>query len=563
MSYDPNARMMPDFPSDFDPPNKNLERPQIRTRRTRKKNRLLIDLLGWIGGGLAAVCVSWYIIASGWLDQPGSVESPVHDNQPIDESNNDASSFDDASIEPPATASNRRTTTVVAANPPDTRHQADPQDVVIDTQPSPKQTDAISERVPANPGKPIPVPGKKLAVPDAAEMDTARNRVRELYMDRSKDPSYAGRQRLAKSLLEDALGKPPADTYALIEGSANLSETIGDSLAVLRAWQEFDRHFAIDFWEGVANQVDAAAKHAQFTAQMESYLTAVCELVALADQQHRFDDAARFAAKAATAAKKIGDASLFRRADALKHEFSDIQKLAKQAEKALDDLKQDPSNPKANLTAGRYLCFALRNWDDGLKYVAAGNNPSLSKSAELDQQLASDHSRPDQFIQVGNRWFESAKKSKGFEQRSMMQRALQTYQLAIADAEGLERERIEQLIEDIQPQLDLFIQYLDNPLSGTSGGKKNRQWQFEVGGSVQYDGALLQTQPNQLVLTRGPQRRVLALASVGNALVADSQDGKSTFQIRMLKTQIAELRHYNKATGQIVATFFGHAADSQ
>ncbi len=551
---------MVDFPSDLDSPNKNPERPQIRTRRTNKKNRLLLDLLGWFGGGLAAVCVSWYIIASGWLDQPRAIESR---HQHKNESNNDTSAFDDTTDERPASRSNRRTTAAVAAKPPDTQHQVGSQDMAIDTQPSPKQTDAIPETAPAKPEETLPTLRKKFAVPDAADIDTARIRVRELYMDRSKDGSYASLQRLAKSLLEDSLAKPPADTYALIEASANLSETIGDSQAVLRAWQESDRHFEIDFWEGVANQVDAAAKHAQVSAQFESYLTAVCELVSLADQQHRFDDASRFAAKAATAAKKMGDANLYRRADALKHDFSDMQKLAKQAEKALDDLKQDPANPKANLTAGRYLCFAQQSWDEGLKYFAAANNPSLSKTAELDLQLGADNSRPDEFIQVGNRWFESAKKSKGFEQRSMMQRALQKYQLAVADAKGLERERIQRLIEEIEPQLDLFIQYLDNPFPAPSRGKDNRQWRFEVSGPVQYDGALLKTQPNQLVLTQGPRRRVLALVSDGNALVAGSQDGKSTFRIRMMKTQIPELRHYDNATGRIVAIFFGHTVDSE
>ncbi len=422
---------MADFPSDFDPPNKNPERPQIRTRRTNKKNRLLFDLLGWLGGGLAAVCVSWYIIASGWLDHPRSIESR---NQYKTDSNNDTSVFDDTTDELSASASDRRKTAAVAAKQPDTQRQVDSQDLAIDTQPSPKQTDAIQtdanpETAPAKPEKTLPTSSKKFAVPDTADIDAARIRVRELYMDRSKDGSYASLQRLAKSLLEDSLAKPPADTYALIEASANLSETIGDSQAVLGAWQEFDRHFEIDFWEGVANQVDAAAKHAQVSAQLESYMTAVCELVSLADQQHRFDDASRFAAKAATAAKKMGDANLYRRADALKHDFADMQKLAKQAEKALDDLKQDPSNPKANLTAGRYLCFAQQNWDEGLKYIAAGNNPSLSESAELDLQLGADHSRPDEFIQVGNRWFESAKESKGFEQRSMMERACKNINL--------------------------------------------------------------------------------------------------------------------------------------
>ncbi|HEX3133578.1 MAG TPA: hypothetical protein VHX44_08335, partial [Planctomycetota bacterium] len=164
---------------------------------------------------------------------------------------------------------------------------------------------------------------------------------------------------------------------------------------------------------------------------------------------------------------------------------------------ALLKLLDDPLDPAANLTVGRYYCLELALWDDGVPMLARGG------TSDLSEQAAMELIKPEgwmQQVELADRWYNLGKKTHGNAKQQMSVRSYHWYTQAQPNLSGITRERIMQRLEELA---DLV------PLENVDYGKLTaKQWDRLPGKAIELAGT---NQRNEigLVLKPGVKVRVV------------------------------------------------------
>jgi hypothetical protein len=109
----------------------------------------------------------------------------------------------------------------------------------------------------------------------------------------------------------------------------------------------------------------------------------------------------------------------------------------KQADAAFQTLRRDPNDPKANLTAGRFLCFTSGDWAAGLPLLTKGSDATLKA---LAQGELSKPSEPEDMAKVADDWWAIPEKGAGgVTQAQARRRAAFWYQAALPRLKGLKK----------------------------------------------------------------------------------------------------------------------------
>ena len=117
---------------------------------------------------------------------------------------------------------------------------------------------------------------------------------------------------------------------------------------------------------------------------------------------------------------------------------------------ALAVLGKNPTDPAANLAAGRHLCFAKGDWDRGLPMLVLGNNAELKAVATKD--LAGANSAVGRAV-LGDDWWALAEKELGPERDTLRVRAGFWYRQALGDLTGLARLKVQKRIDQLSGEM--------------------------------------------------------------------------------------------------------------
>ena len=99
-------------------------------------------------------------------------------------------------------------------------------------------------------------------------------------------------------------------------------------------------------------------------------------------------------------------------------------------------LKEKPNDPDANLVVGKYLCRTKGDWEKGLPMLALGSNAKLKALAEEDIKGAT---TAEEQVKLGDAWWEANGK----------QRASFWYEKASPSLVGLEKDRVQERLEEV------------------------------------------------------------------------------------------------------------------
>jgi hypothetical protein len=126
---------------------------------------------------------------------------------------------------------------------------------------------------------------------------------------------------------------------------------------------------------------------------------------------------------------------------------------------AVVTLLDDPKNASANTIAGRFYCFQLRRWDDGISMLAIGNDQDLKTIAE--QEIAGP-ANDDQRAQLAEAWYAQGKKGAGSaaDKNGMLSRA-QYWYLKARGLNGVAKEKRTKRLEEIDKVLPLDMDNID------------------------------------------------------------------------------------------------------
>src|SRR4029077_12947484 len=124
-------------------------------------------------------------------------------------------------------------------------------------------------------------------------------------------------------------------------------------------------------------------------------------------------------------------------------------------------LDEHPLDADANLAVGRYRAFMKVDWDHGVPMLALGSDSKLKElaTAELEADGELDATkRPDEQLKLADAWWEYAGIHEGAARDRVESRALLWYATALPQLSGLQKLRVEKLLQEVSGRLYAKIQ---------------------------------------------------------------------------------------------------------
>lgn len=301
--------------------------------------------------------------------------------------------------------------------------------------------------------EPKPEP-TKTPIPDEAAMAKALDLIRnQIYKDKyaaaRKPPQMLA---LAQELMTKAreTRDDPVARYALLQESRRLAADGCGVRVALLAVTELENAYDVDVHALEFESLSACAKSPLTAIQRSELAEIALERVSNLVQQDLYPQALQCLTLARTNANRSKDTELTKRINARLKAVHATQKEFDAAAEAEKILNQDPDNPEANFTKGRFLCFTKDQWDDGLPLLAKGSDDVIQAAARLDL------TQPTQAAEqatVGDGWWDAAENVTPALRLALQARAVFWYRMAATQVTGLQRDRLDIRIAEYESSL--------------------------------------------------------------------------------------------------------------
>jgi hypothetical protein len=288
--------------------------------------------------------------------------------------------------------------------------------------------------------------GEKPAVPDKAALTEAEKTLRDVfkedYAKRKPDELRGFGQRLLQLGIET--NDNPALRYVALRDAMTFAAQGSDAATALKAVDQLAKVHDVDAptlkYDALSKAGVAVNSPDVAKTLVSTYLTAIEEAVA-ADS---YDAAVKLSSAAEGVARRTQDAALYSQVQKGTAEVRKMQSENLTAATARKTLQQDPNDPAANLTVGRFLCFAKGDWKAGLPLFAKSSDAALKQIAEKEIASAGDAK---DLLLLGDIWWEYARtKTKT---PKLQEHIAELYQKALPDLKGLDATRIAQRIAEL------------------------------------------------------------------------------------------------------------------
>ncbi len=289
----------------------------------------------------------------------------------------------------------------------------------------------------------------KTPVPDTAAQAKSRELVGNIYRDEydaAKTP--AKRLALARKLLGEAASAKddPADHFVLLRIAKDVAIQAGNAET---AWEAVDRiveTFEVDPIQTKVDCLEAVAKTAKSSSQHALLAEQAISLVDVAAAEDDFETAGKLAEIARDSARRARDYTLVKEIVARTKVIEESRKEYTDYQKALARLADNPTDPEANLSAGRYLCLVKGSWEEGIGMLALGSDEALKAVTQKDLKGASS---AEEQVELGDAWWTLAQ-TRHRERREMLLRAGKWYAAAKGRlSSGLSLAKVTKRLEEI------------------------------------------------------------------------------------------------------------------
>ncbi len=327
---------------------------------------------------------------------------------------------------------------------------AHPQPAPIIEQPEPTEPPA------EQPAHKPPAIRKKLAVPDAAAQHKAEVEIRKRFAQQfAAGDTIMGKLLLAARLRVEARAatEDPAARFVLYRLSGELAARAGKLSQGFTTIDLIAERFDVNPWamkadlaETVVSGRRVAGDDADTIAQRWLQTETLREL---ADEAAAGDDlttAVRAAKLAASTAKMTKDPLLIRDASARLRGMDYMKSRFRPVEAALAVLAENPADAEANLTVGRWRCFAIGDWKRGLPLLAKASDPALADLARRD--LAEPAAVRD-CLALADAWYAAAEKEPPPTKTGLLTRACYWYERVPPVVSGEDKARTSKRLDEL------------------------------------------------------------------------------------------------------------------
>ncbi len=306
---------------------------------------------------------------------------------------------------------------------------------------------------PDTPGDGGSLAADRLAVPDGAAQQKIKREIHDIF----KDEFAAARNSqqkilLARKLFDQAAASAdePDTRFVLLRSACDLAAEAGDVLGAMQVVDTMQQDYNIKpltvrvYVLKQATESMPSGSRGRMAAQQ-----IVMAAMALADEhtsRDEYDTASGFAALALNAARKSKDASLIEPVTARHRDINRDKLRFASIKEARAALAANPDDPAANLTAGRWYCFARGEWEKGLSLLAKGSDVELAEVAEKEMAGPAD---PSSQMAVGDAWWEQAEKAEDEIKSAVQARVKHWYQRALPGLEGLAKVKVQKRLETL------------------------------------------------------------------------------------------------------------------
>jgi hypothetical protein len=319
---------------------------------------------------------------------------------------------------------------------------------------------------------------QRAPVPDASAQDTSRKAATEIYGGRFRQvKTTAEKIALAAEMIEAAakVEKGSADQYVLLKIASDVSSGAGDAPTALQAIEKLAECFDVPTAKLIGETLSTAARNASTSNQQKTLGEAVLGMAdAIADEEE-FELVLSLCEAARSSAQKARQYALAKDLTAKIEEIKKRQSAAQEYRAAWAVLDKNPTEPAANLAAGRYECFVMGKWDTGVAKLALGSDGALKEVAIKDLREA--NSAEGQAA-IGDAWWTLAETNQGSEQDMLRLRAGFWYRQAEPNLTGLIALKVKQRLEELgklgrdvpePPRVTLRDRVVSKPLRLASG----------------------------------------------------------------------------------------------
>jgi len=254
---------------------------------------------------------------------------------------------------------------------------------------------------------------------------------------------------------------PVSRLRILVAEQAADGETALEAVERIVATYDVDAmEMRLDCARGLADAAKLSSQHAALAEQVYSLVD-----VALAEDD--FEAAGQFGEIAEASAKRGRNYSLVKEVVARLDKLDELRQAHAEYQKAQARLDESPTDPEANLAAGRYLCLSRGDWDQGIPMLALGGDPALRVPA-VKELVGADS--PDAQVALGDTWWDVAQSREGRERDCFLLRAGHWYEKARSQGtSGLVKVKLDQRLAEIAK-----IEPPAGQVAGTRSGPKSR-----------------------------------------------------------------------------------------
>ena len=227
----------------------------------------------------------------------------------------------------------------------------------------------------------------KTPIPDAQAQQTAKKAAGELFADRFTQAKTTAEKTALATDMMDAAGKVQAgsaDQYVLLKIALDVAAGTGDAATALQAVERLLEQFDEPAAELIGETLLTAARQATTSAQHKAVAEAALSIAGKLSDADQYETAVRLCEAARSSAQRAKLFPLAKELTAQIEETKRQQLLSEDYRKALSVLENKPTDPEANLAAGRHLCFVKGNWERGVPMLALGSDAALKAAAIKD-----------------------------------------------------------------------------------------------------------------------------------------------------------------------------------
>jgi len=289
----------------------------------------------------------------------------------------------------------------------------------------------------------------KTPIPDADAQQMAKKAASELFAERFQQAKTTADKTALATDMMDAAGKVQAgsaDQYVLLKIARDVAAGTGDAATALQAVERLLEQFDEPAAELIGDTLLTAARQATTSAQHKAVAEAALSIAGKLSDADQYETAVRLCEAARSSAQRAKLFPLAKELTAQIEETKRQQLLSEDYRKALSVLEDKPTDPEANLAAGRHLCFVKGDWKRGVPMLALGSDAALKAAAIKDLRGAD--SANEQAV-IGDAWWDLAEAKQGEEGDTLRLRAGFWYRQAFGNLEGLARLKIQQRIDQL------------------------------------------------------------------------------------------------------------------